>query len=50
MANKQKKRNGVLVGAYVPDAMKNELKRLAAKHKMTLSQFLRKIFKEQVEK
>lgn len=45
-----KKRNGVLVGAYISADLKAKLKRLAASQKMTLSQFLRKIFKEQVEK
>ncbi len=45
---KKKKRTGVLVGVYVSPEVKARLIRRAAANHMTLSEYLRKIFKETV--
>ncbi len=51
MENKKiKKRNGVLIGAYIPVGMKFKLQQMAKKQHMTVSQLLVSIFHAEINK
>jgi hypothetical protein len=47
---KVKKRNGVLIGAYIPAGMKFKLQQMAKKQHLTVSQLLVKIFHAEINK